>query len=197
MRIAQNTCIMAMFSLFMLFSSSPLSAAEEPQKDSQPTTSGVNAPRKLVVQDGVFGAPASVEENPSTEPAKPAQTEESTPAQQDDSKSSKTEPPKAQKERTPRTPKPVATGNGAQNSQQYFIPNRYIPVFQAWIDEPFIFYRVVPSPNGPVPLPSIGYNRRLVQVFYDRVTNAYGYFDQFGNPVPYKSQRYRWGYNPF
>lgn len=74
---------------------------------------------------------------------------------------------------------------------------RLVPVFQAWVNEPYIFWRVVPDPaNGRVyRVPEVRYTRRLVWVYYDRVTNAYGYFDRFGNPVPYQVGGYGgWGY---
>jgi hypothetical protein len=65
---------------------------------------------------------------------------------------------------------------------------RLVPVFQAWVNEPYVFWRVVPDQFGRIyRIPEVRYTRRLVWVYYDQVTNSYGYFDRFGNPVPYRT----------
>lgn len=70
---------------------------------------------------------------------------------------------------------------------------RYVAVAQAWVDEPYIFWRAVPDPyTGQVrQIPAVAYSRRLVWLYYDQVSNTYGYFDVYGNPVPYQGSRYR------
>ena len=76
--------------------------------------------------------------------------------------------------------------------------NRYVLHFLAWIDEPYIAYRVIPDPyTGKVhTIPTIRYRRVLTPIYLDRLTNTYGYFDRFGNPVPYLPARYRFQLNP-
>lgn len=78
-------------------------------------------------------------------------------------------------------------------------PYRYQFHFLAWIDEPYIAYRMVPDPyTGRVHrVQVIRYNRILRKIYYDRQTNTYGYFDNFGNPVPYLPARYRLWFTPF
>lgn len=76
--------------------------------------------------------------------------------------------------------------------------NRYVFHFLAWIDEPYIAYRTIADPyNGKWHrIPVVRYQRVLKRIYYDRLTNTYGYFDRFGNPVSYLPARYRHRFNP-
>ncbi len=67
---------------------------------------------------------------------------------------------------------------------------RYVMAGQAWVNAPYIWYQYVPDPftGRVVPVQRIGYTRRLVVLYYDTWQGGYGYFDQFGNPVPYNNR---------
>lgn len=67
---------------------------------------------------------------------------------------------------------------------------RYVVAGQAWVNEPYIWYQYVPDPftGRVVPVQRIGYNRRLVVLYYDTWQGGYGYFDRFGNAVPYNNR---------
>ena len=92
-------------------------------------------------------------------------------------------------------PQAHPTKDRTHNRPIVVVPNRYVPVFQAWIDEPYVVYRWVLDPltGNLVPVPVVYTYRRLVWVYLDRVTNTYGYFDRFGFPVPYVT-RWSWGW---
>ncbi len=70
---------------------------------------------------------------------------------------------------------------------------RYVPVGQAWVNEPYIYRQAVVDPlTGRVyVVQRIAYTRRLVVLYYDRLQGGYGYFDRLGNPIPWNN-RYRW-----
>lgn len=93
-----------------------------------------------------------------------------------------------------------STGNKAASPRKVPVqinfrhnPNRYVFHFLAWVDEPYIAYRVIPDPyTGRYhKVRVLRYNRVLVRVYLDRMSNTYGYFDRFGNPVPYIPNRYQ------
>lgn len=65
---------------------------------------------------------------------------------------------------------------------------RYVAAGQAWVNEPYIYWQSIPDPlTGHVyRVQRIGYTRRLVVLYYDRLLGGYGYFDRYGNPIPYR-----------
>lgn len=65
---------------------------------------------------------------------------------------------------------------------------RYVVAGQAWVNEPYVYWINVPDPTtGKVyRVQRIGYTRRLVVLYLDTWTGTYGYFDRWGNPVPWQ-----------
>ena len=65
---------------------------------------------------------------------------------------------------------------------------RYVAAGQAWVNEPYIYWQSIPDPTtGRIyRVQRIGYTRRLVVLYLDTWTGGYGYFDRFGNPIPYR-----------
>lgn len=100
---------------------------------------------------------------------------------------------------TVETPKKPSNSDGSTNFGYQHNPNRYAFHFLAWINDPYIAYQVIPDPyTGRFhTVPVVRYNRILVRVYLDRITNTYGYFDRFGNPVPYLPNRYQYRCFPF
>ncbi len=78
-------------------------------------------------------------------------------------------------------------GNGQVAQANFVVPNRYVFVALAWVNEPYWINRAIRNPQTGrvIVVPVVYYQRRLVQVYLDQVTNVYFYFDSFGNPVPY------------
>lgn len=65
---------------------------------------------------------------------------------------------------------------------------RYVAAGQAWVNEPYIYWQSIPDPvTGRIyRVQRIAYTRRLVVLYYDRLLGGYGYFDRYGNPIPYR-----------
>ena len=82
--------------------------------------------------------------------------------------------------------------NNTRVQANLVVPNRYVFVALAYVNEPYFIYRPVRNPQTGqvVVVPVVYYQRRLVQVYLDQLTNTYFYFDSFGNPTPYV--RYGW-----
>lgn len=90
----------------------------------------------------------------------------------------------------------VGVGVGFANGLQVVIGNpgfnqRYVAVGQAWVNEPYIYWRTIRDPftGRIVTVRQVGTYRRLVVLYLDRVTNTYGYFDSYGNPIPWYGAR--------
>lgn len=64
---------------------------------------------------------------------------------------------------------------------------RYVPVFVGWVNEPYVTFTLVRDPRTGrlARVPVILYNRRLVQVYYDRITGVFFYIGVNGQPLPY------------
>lgn len=69
---------------------------------------------------------------------------------------------------------------------------RFVAVGQAWVNEPYVYWQNVPDPTtGRIyRVQRIAYTRRLVVLYLDTWQGGYGYFDRWGNPIPYN--RYHW-----
>ncbi|MBX9686923.1 MAG: hypothetical protein K2X27_09490 [Candidatus Obscuribacterales bacterium] len=80
------------------------------------------------------------------------------------------------------------TGGVYLNLGSVAFNQRYVVAGQAWVNEPYIYWINVPDPfTGRVyPVQRIGYTRRLVVLYLDTWQGGYGYFDRWGNPVPYR-----------
>lgn len=70
---------------------------------------------------------------------------------------------------------------------------RYVVAGQAWVNEPYFYWVNIPDPRTGrvVPVRRVGYTRRLVVLYLDTWQGGYGYFDRWGNPVPYNN-RFPW-----
>jgi len=64
---------------------------------------------------------------------------------------------------------------------------RNVPAFVDWVNEPTWTVVIVRDwcTGRFVPVPVVTYNRRLVQVYYDRVTCRFFYLSVHGQPLPY------------
>lgn len=87
---------------------------------------------------------------------------------------------------------------GFANGLQVVIGNpgfnqRYVAAGLAWVDEPYIYWQTIRDPfTGRVHrVQRIGTYRRQVVIYLDTWTNTYGYFDSYGNPIPWNGGR-RW-----
>lgn len=71
---------------------------------------------------------------------------------------------------------------------------RYVAVHQAWVDQYYFYWTMIPdlTTGRLVPVRQVGYYRRLVWVYYDRVTGLSGYFDAYGNAMPWPQYSPRW-----
>lgn len=70
---------------------------------------------------------------------------------------------------------------------------RFIPVGQVWVNEPYIYWQTIADPftGRLVRVQRIGYTRRLTVLYLDTWQGGYGYFDRWGNPIPWNS-RFPW-----
>jgi hypothetical protein len=77
--------------------------------------------------------------------------------------------------------------NGFQFNVGAGFNQRYVAAGQAWVNEPYVYWRRVPDvTTGKVHLvPQVGYTRRLVVLYLDTWTSTYFYRDSMGNVVPW------------
>jgi len=87
----------------------------------------------------------------------------------------------------------VGTGGIHLNVGTQAFNQRYVPVGQAWVNEPYVYWQNVPDPvTGRIyRVQRIAYTRRLVVLYYDNWQGGYGYFDRWGNPIPWNN-RFPW-----